>query len=285
MSIVVTGATGHLGRLAVEALLNRGVPSDQVVATGRDAAKLAELRSLGVEVRRADYTDLASLKEAFVGADRLLFVSSSEVGQRVDQHRNVVSAARDADIGMVAYTSIHRADTTSLLLAHEHKATEQLITESGLRYVFLRNAWYLENYTAQIPTALDHGVLTGAAADGRVSAATRADYAEAAAVAVTTDDLAGRTCELGGDQAFTMTEFAAALSAQSGTHVTYQNLPTAEYAALLAQLGLPPAAAEVYADADAGVARGELLVDSRDLSRLIGRPTTTADQAITAALA
>jgi NAD(P)H dehydrogenase (quinone) len=285
MSIVVTGATGHLGGLAVRALLDRGVAADQVIATGRNASKLAELDSLGVGVRRADYTDPASLKQAFVGADTLLFVSSSEVGQRVDQHRNVLAAARDAGVDLVAYTSITRADSSPLLLAAEHRATEQMIVESGLPHVLLRHSWYIENYTAQIPGILERGVIVGAAGDGRISAATRADYAEAAAAVVTTDGHAGTVYELGGDTAFTMTEYAAALSGQSGTPVAYQNLPVEDYAASLTEHGLPAEAAAVYADADAGVARGDLYVDTGDLSRLIGRPTTPLADVIATALA
>jgi NAD(P)H dehydrogenase (quinone) len=284
MSFVVTGATGHLGGLAVQALLDRGVPADQVIATGRDATKLAELRSLGVGVRQADYSDPASLKQAFAGADKLLFVSSSEVGQRVDQHSNVVAAARDAGMNLVVYTSIVRADSSPLLLAAEHRATEQVIVEAGLPYVFLRNSWYLDNYTSQIPSTLDRGVITGAAGDGRISAASRADYAEAAAAVLTTDVSAGSVYELGGDQAFTMTEYAAALSERSGRPVAYQDLPTADYAASLTAVGLPAAAAEVYADGDAGVARGDLFVDTGDLHRLIGRPTTTLAEAIATVL-
>lgn len=284
MSIVVTGATGHLGGLAVSALLDRGVPADQVIATGRDAAKLTELKSLGIGVRRADYTDPASLKNAFVGADQLLFVSSSELGRRVDQHRNVIAAARDAGVDLVVYTSITRADSSPLLLAAEHRATEQLIIESGLPYVFLRNSWYLENYTSQIAGVLDRGVIAGAAGDGRVSAAARADYAEAAAAILTTDVIAGSVYELGGDTAFTMAEYAAALSEQSGTPVAYQNVPVEDYAASLTELGLPADAGAVYADSDAGIARGDLLVDTGDLGRLIGHPTTRLVSAIATAL-
>ncbi len=284
MSIVVTGATGHFGGLAIRALLDRGIPADEVIAIGRNATKLAGLESLGIGVRRADYTDPASLKEAFAGADKLLFVSSSEVGQRVDQHRNVIAAGRDAGVELVAYTSITRADSTPLLLGAEHRATEQLIVDSGLPYVFLRDSWYLENYTSQIPSILERGVITGAAGEGRISAAARADYADAAAAVVTSEGHAGRVYELGGDTAFTMAEYAAVLSEQSGKPVTYRDLPASDYAASLTGQGVPADAAAVYADADAGVARGDLYVDTGDLRQLIGRPTMPLADAIATAL-
>jgi len=284
MSIVVTGATGHLGRLTVEALLARGVEAEQIVAVGRNAARLAELAVRGVTVRRADYTDPASLKEAFVGAERALLISGSEPGQRIPQHRNVVDAAKDAGVDLIAYTSVLRADTTPLLLTADHKATEEYIRESGLPFVLLRNSWYIENYTSQIPAALENGVIIGAAGEGRISGATRGDYAAATTAALTDDAHAGQVFELGGDQDFTMAEYAAVLSDASGKTVVYQDLPTDEYVKTLVGFGLPEAAAEVYADADAGVARGDLFVETGDLSRLIGRPTTSMADAVAAAL-
>jgi len=284
MSIVVTGATGHLGRLAVEALLARDVPAGQVVAAGRDPDRLADLADRGVVVRRGDYNDRASLKEALVGADRLLLVSSSEVGSRIPQHRNVVDAALDAGVGLIAYTSVLRADSTAMLLAEEHQATEEYIRASGLPFALLRNSWYAENYTAQIPVALDNGVILGAAGQGRVSAATRADYAEAAAVVASGDGHAGAVYELGGDEAFTLTEYAALLAEKSGRAVTYRDLSVADYVSTLVGVGLPEGVAQVYADADAGLARGDLFVDSGDLSRLIGRPTTSIGDAIDSTL-
>lgn len=284
MSIVVTGATGHLGRLAVETLLARGVAAEQIVAVGRNAQRLAELAVGGVTVRRADYADPASLKEAFVGADKALLVSGSEAGQRIQQHRNVVDAATEAGVDLIAYTSVLRAETTPLLLAADHKATEEYIRESDLPFVFLRNSWYIENYTSQIPTALENGVIIGAAGEGRISGATRRDFAAAAAAALTDDAHADQVFELGGDHVFTMAEYAAVLSDASGRTVVYQDLPRDEYAETLVGFGLPEKAAEMYADADAGVARGDLFVETGDLSRLIGGPTTSLSDAVAAAL-
>ena len=181
MSIVVTGATGHLGRLIVEALLDNGIPAEDIVATGRAVDRLDDLATRGVVIRRADYSDPAGLASAFAGADKVMLVSGSEVGSRREQHRNAVDAAVTTGAGLIVYTSIAGADHTELLLADEHRATEAMIRDSGVPFAFLRNGWYLETYTAQIDAALDNGVIIGAAGDGLISGAARADYAAAAA--------------------------------------------------------------------------------------------------------
>ena len=201
------------------------------------------------------------------------------------QHGNVIEAAKEAGVELLGYTSIVRADTSQMILAAEHRQTEELLAASGLPIVLLRNSWYLENYTGQVATALEHGAVLGAAGEGRVSAATRADFAAAAAAALVADDQAGRVYELGGDTAFTLGEYAAALADESGTEVVYRDLPAAELSAVLVGAGLPEPYADILADSDLGLARGELLADSGDLSRLIGRPTTTPAEAIRAALA
>jgi len=282
MSLVVTGATGHLGRLVVEALLDRDVPAHHIVAAGRDIAKVADLVERGVQARRVDFTDPPTLREAFAGADRLLLISGTEVGQRVAQHQNAIDAAKDAGVGLVAYTSIANADHTSLRLAAEHQATEQALRTSGLAFTLLRNSWYIENYTAQLPTYLQRGAIFGSAGQGRISGATRADYA-AAAAAVLTSDHPEKVYELGGDQAFTLAELAAVISTVTGQAVRYQDLPVEEYEKLLIDAGLPEPYAALLADTDRGVARGDLDVTSGDLSRLIGRPTTTLTDAVAAA--
>lgn len=285
MSIVITGATGHLGRLTVESLLQRGVPAGQIVATGRDADKLAGLAARGVTVRQADYNDPAGLKEAFAGADKLLLISSSEVGQRAVQHRNAVDAARDAGVSLLVYTSAPKADDTELLLAAEHRITEEYIRASGLPFVLLRNCWYIENWTGQLATQLEHGAVLGAAGDGRVSGATRQDFAEAAAAVLAGEGHQGKVYELGGDHAFTLAEYAAAVSEQSGTTVVYRDMPVEAYVQTLVGFGLPEPVAVALADSDAGIARGDLLSDGGDLRRLIGRPTTPLSTAVKAALA
>lgn len=281
MSIVVTGATGHLGRLVVESLLERGVPATEIIATGRRVENLADLAERGVVVRPADYADPASLRAAFAGAEKLLLVSGSEVGQREAQHRNAIAAAKEAGVGLIAYTSILRADTSSLLLAAEHLATEQALAASGIPHVLLRNSWYIENYTAQLPVYLEHGI-AGAAGGGRVSAATRADYAEAAAAVLTGEGHAGAVYELGG-RPFGMVDLAEAVSAVAGRPVPYVDLPVEQYTAVLVGAGLPEPVAAVFADGDRGVAEGELLTDSGDLEKLIGRAPTSLTEALPAA--
>ncbi len=283
MSLVVTGATGQFGRLVVESLLTRGVPADQIVATGRDTTRLAELATRGVRAVAADYDDVASLEAAFAGADKLLLVSGSEIGQRARQHTNAISAAGAAGVGFVAYTSLVNADTSSLALADEHRATEAALRASGLAHALLRNGWYLENYTGQLATYLQHGV-AGAAGDGRVSAATRQDLADAAAAVLTTDVADGTILELGG-AAFTLTELADTISTASGTPVAYTDLDEATYRSVLVQAGLPEAYAALYADSDRGLSQGDLEVKGDDLATLIGRTPTTLAAAVATALA
>jgi len=283
MSIVITGATGHLGRLVVESLLTRGVPAGEIVATGRRTETLADLAGRGVGVRRADFDDEASLGEAFAGAEKLLLVSGSEAGRRVPQHGNAIRAAKAAGVRLIAYTSIVRADTSTLLLAADHRDTEGLLAEAGVPHVLLRNSWYLENYTGQLPVYLEHGI-AGAAGEGRISGATRADYAEAAAAVLTGDGHAGAVYELGGEP-FTMTELADVVSAATGRTVTYTDLPVEQYAELLVGAGLPEPVAVVLADGDRGAAAGELLVEGGDLEKLLGRTPRSLSDAVAAAVA
>ena len=278
MSIVVTGATGQLGRHVLEALLERGVAAGNIVAAGRSVEKLADFVERGVRVQPMDYADAGSVAAALKGATRVLLISGSEVGQRVDQHRTVIEAAKAEGVELLAYTSIANADTTSMLLADEHKATEALLRESGVPFVLLRNGWYLENYTEQLPGTLAQGAVAGSAGDGKVSGAARADYAHAAAAVLVADGQAGKVYELGGDEAFSMADLAAEISAATGKAVSYNDLPAGDYAELLASVGVPEAFAEILADSDLGIARG-------DLRRLIGRPTTSLGQAVRAAAA
>ncbi|MFF2318155.1 SDR family oxidoreductase [Arthrobacter sp. NPDC058097] len=283
MTIVITGATGQLGRLVVEALLESGLPADQIVAAGRTVDRIADLGERGVQVRSIDYSQPESLRQAFAGADKVLLVSGSEVGQRVEQHRNAINAAKDAGVGLIGYTSIANADTTTMQLASEHLATEEILRDSGVPFVLLRNGWYLENYTGQLPVQVQHGAVFGSAGDGRVSAAARADYAAAAAAVLLRDDQAGKVYELGGDDSFTLSELAGEVSAASGKPVTYTDLPAEKYTQVLVEAGLPEPYAAVLADSDLGIARGDLLVTSGDLSALLGRPTTPLRQAVQAA--
>ena len=285
VSIVVTGATGQLGRHVLEALLERGVPAADIVAAGRSVEKLADFSARGVRVQHMDYADPGSVAEALKGARRVLLISGSEVGRRVEQHRTVINAAKAEGVELLAYTSIANADTTGMLLADEHKATEALLRESGVPFVLLRNGWYLENYTEQLPGTLAQGALAGSAGAGKVSGAARADYAHAAAAVLVADGQAGKVYELGGDEAFSMADLASEITAATGKPVRYNNLPTEDYVGLLTGVGVPEAFAGILADSDLGIARGDLLVSTGDLRRLIGRPTTSLGQAVRAAAA
>jgi NAD(P)H dehydrogenase (quinone) len=281
--IVITGATGQLGQLVIKALLKK-VPASSIVAAVRNVEKAKDIAALGVQVRQADYNQPASWDTALKGADKVLLISSSEIGQRAKQHRAVIDAAKRAGVKLLAYTSVLRADTSVLGLAEEHRETEADIRKSGLPFIFLRNGWYTENYTVGIPSALSMGAVYGCAGDGRISSAARADYAEAAAVALTAGNQAGKVYELAGDAAFTMTEFAAEISRQSGKSIGYVNLPEIEYKKALLGAGLPEFLAELLANSSTGASKGALFDDGHQLSKLIGRPTTPLAMAVKAAL-
>lgn len=274
----VTGATGHLGNLAVLALLDRAVPASDVIAVVRDPAKAQALAERGVEVRVADYDDAAALVAALAGVDRLLFVSGSEVGQRERQHRNVVVAARATGVSRIAYTSIVRADENSMPLGAEHRATEVLLRDSGIPTLLLRNSWYVENYTDQLSQYLAAGAVIGATGQARIAAAPRADYAEAAAAALVGDVEEG-VYELGG-RAFSMAEFAAAVSAALGRSVPYRNVTLEEFEAGLVAAGLDAGTAAFVTALERGAAAGELDVAVTDLERLLGRPATDLATAV-----
>ena len=271
--IVVTGATGQLGQLVIKALLKK-VPASGIVAAVRNVEKAKDIAALGVQVRHADYSQPATWDAALKGADKVLLISSSEIGQRAKQHRAVIDAAKKAGVKLLAYTSVLRADTSPLGLAAEHKETEDYIRSSGIPFALLRHGWYTENYTAGIPGALAHGGVYGCAGNGRISSATRADYAEADAAVLIAENQAGKVYELAGDTAYTLAEFAAEISRQSGKNIGYVNLPQAEYKNVLVKVGLPEVVAELLSDSDTGASKGGLFDDGHQLSKLIGRPTT-----------
>jgi NAD(P)H dehydrogenase (quinone) len=283
MSVVVTGATGHLGRLVVDGLL-AVLPADQVVAVVRDKARAADLAERGVELRVADYDRPESLAGVFRAGDVVLLISASEVGRRVPQHTAVIDAARDAGVARLAYTGVLGGPAADFRLADEHKATEQAILDSGLPYTFLRNGWYHENYTERIPVQLEHGVV-GSAGDGRIGSASRADYAAAAVAVLTTGGHEGRAYELSGDQAWTLAEYAAELSRLSGREVAHTDVPAEVLEGILTGAGVPAPVAAVLVDVDvSGIRRGLLAGGTGDLARLIGRPTTPLADAMAAAL-
>ncbi|TLS40548.1 SDR family oxidoreductase [Streptomyces montanus] len=283
MSIVVTGATGHLGRFVIEGLLEK-VPASEVVALVRDKEKAAPLAARGVELRIADYSAPESLKGAFAAGDKVLLISGSEVGQRVPQHTAVIEAAKAAGVALLAYTSVLGGPEADFDLAAEHKVTEKLIIDSGLPYALLRNGWYHENYTEQLAPVLEHNAVVAAAGEGRVASASRADYAAAAVAVLTGEGHENKAYELSGDVAWSFDEYAAELSKQTGKEIAYNNVPGEVLQGILTGAGLPEPLATILVDVDKAIGRGLLAGRNGDLARLIGRPTTPIADAIAAAL-
>ncbi|POG48732.1 NAD(P)-dependent oxidoreductase [Streptomyces sp. ZL-24] len=284
MSIVVTGATGELGRLVIDELLAT-VPAGEIAAVVRDKEKAAPLAARGVELRIADYDRPETLAGAFRTGDRVLLISGSEVGKRVAQHTAIIEAAKAAGVAQLAYTGILGGPDADFALADEHKATERLILDSGLPYTFLRNGWYTENYTANLAPVLAHGAVVSNAGEGRVASASRADYAAAAAAVVTGEGHLGKAYELSGDTAWSFAEYAALLSEVTGKEIAYNNVPAAVHQEILVGAGLPEGFAAILTDVDEAIGRGSLAGTSGDLARLIGRPTTPLATTVRAALA
>lgn len=282
--IAITGASGQLGRLVLDELL-RTTPAAQLVAAVRTPSRVKDLAERGLQIRLADYDQPDTLATAFKGVEKLLLISSNEVGRRAPQHKAVIDAAKGAGVKLLVYTSILHADVSPLGLASEHKETEAFLKNSGLPFVILRNGWYSENYAAGIPAALQHGAILGCAGDGLIASAARADYAAAAAAALTLESQAGKIYELAGDEAYTLTQLAEEISRQSGKTIAYRNLSEADYKTVLLRAGLPEGLAALLSDSDSGASKGGLFDDSKQLSQLIGRPTTRLREVVKAALA
>jgi NAD(P)H dehydrogenase (quinone) len=280
MKIGITGATGQLGKLVVEQLIGQA-GKESVVALVRTPGKAEEL---GVEIRPFDYDKPEGLAEQLKGIDRLLLISANEIGQRARQHRNVIDAAKNAGVKWLVYTSLLHADSTTLNLAGEHLITEELIKESGIDYTILRNGWYTENYTASIGGALAGGAFIGSAGSGKISSAARADYAEAAAKVITDESYKGKVFELAGDYAYTLSDLAAEISKQSGTVIQYKDLPETEYAKILESFNIPAGFAGAIASWDVSASNEDLFDNSRQLSKIIGRPTTSMAESVKSAI-
>ncbi|MEU0055221.1 SDR family oxidoreductase [Streptomyces sp. NPDC006334] len=282
MSIVVTGATGHLGRHVVEQLLEK-VPAEQITAVVRSESKAADFAARGVKLAIADYNTPETFDGLFAAGDKVLLISGNEFDKgRPQQHQVVIDAAKAAGVALLAYTSAPGSLTAAL--ADDHRATEKALAASGVPYALLRNGWYHENYTEQLAPVLEHSAVVAAAGEGRVSSAARADYAAAAVAVLTGEGHEGKTYELGGDEAWSFAEYAAELSRQTGKEIVYKDVPAEALVGILTGAGLPGPFAEILAGVDASIAKGELVVSSGDLSRLAGRPTTPLSEAITAAL-
>ena len=282
MSIVVTGATGHLGRHVVEQLLEK-VPADQITAVVRDEAKAADFAARGVKIAVADYNTPESFGSLFSAGDKVLLISGNEFDKgRVGQHKVVIEAAKAAGVALLAYTSAPGSLTAAL--ADDHRGTEEALLASGLPYALLRNGWYHENYTENLAPALEHGAVVQAAGEGRVSSASRADYAAAAVAVLTGEGHENKTYELGGDEAWSFAEYAAEVSKATGKEIAYSPVSVEAYTGILAGAGLPGPLAAVLAGVDASIEKGELVVSTGDLSRLTGRPTTPLADAIAVAV-
>ncbi|WP_338896587.1 SDR family oxidoreductase [Streptomyces sp. TG1A-60] len=282
MSIVVTGATGNLGKFVIEGLLEK-VPAEQITAVVRSAEKAAGFAARGVKIAVADYSAPETFDGVFAAGDKVLLISGSEVDKgRVAQHQVVIDAAKAAGVALLAYTSAPGSLTAAL--ADDHRGTEEALLASGLPYVLLRNGWYNENYTEQLAPVLEYNAVTHAAGEGRVSSAARADYAAAAVAALTGQGHENKTYELGGDVAWSFAEYAAELSRQTGKEIANNPVPVDALVGILTGAGLPEPFAAILAGVDASIEKGELVVSSGDLSRLIGRPTTPIAASISAAL-
>jgi NAD(P)H dehydrogenase (quinone) len=281
--IVITGATGQLGRLVIAELL-KSVPAGKIVAAVRNPGKAADLAALGVQVRQADYDRPDTLAKAFQGAEKVLLISASEIGRRFPQHQAAIDAAKAAGVKLLAYTSLLKAASSPLPLAAEHKATEAYLAGSGVPHVLLRNGWYTENYAASIAPALQHGAFVGCAGEGRIASAARADYAAAAARVLVQDGQAGKVYELAGDEAYTLAQFAAEISRQAGRTIPYKDLAEGEYKGILLGAGLPEPIAALLAESDTGARKGGLDDAGHALRELIGRPTTPMAVTVAAAV-
>jgi NAD(P)H dehydrogenase (quinone) len=284
--ILITGATGKLGQLIIQGLLEKGVSPETLAALVRDPRKAGALKGSGVALRMGDYTDPATLERSFQGVETLMFVSSSDLGARAPSHKNVIAAAKKAGVQQIIYTSILGADSSPMALGADHRETEKALLESGVPFTLLRNGWYFENYTENLGSALAHGAILGAAGEGRYAMATRKDFADAVvAVLLSAKAEAGKVYELGGAPAITLSELAAEVALQSGKPVAYVDLPQAEFQGKLEGFGLPAFVAHLLADADAAAKKGFLDTSSGDLQKLIGRPTTSLAEAVRAGLA
>ncbi|MBX2914212.1 MAG: SDR family oxidoreductase [Cyclobacteriaceae bacterium] len=281
MKTAVTGANGQLGRLIIQRLKEK-TSTQGLVALVRTPEKANDL---DVEVRAFDYDQPETLAASLNSVDVLLLISGSEIGKRKQQHENVINAAKKAGVKKIVYTSVLHADKSSLGLAPEHLATEQALKASGITYTILRNGWYTENYAASIPGSVQAGAFVGSAKDGKISAAARKDYADAAVVVLTTSGHDNKVYELAGDTNFTLTNLAAEVSKQTGKNIPYNNLPEAEYAEILKKIGLPEPMAHAYASMDVSASKNDLFDDSKQLSGLIGRSTTPLAEVVKETLA
>ncbi|TAN11626.1 MAG: SDR family oxidoreductase [Chitinophagaceae bacterium] len=280
MKIGITGATGQLGNLVVHKLKEK-VPAGNIIALVRSVEKVTEP---GVAARGFDYEKPDILKTALKDVDTLLLISASGLEGRFPKHKNVIEAAKQSGVRWIVYTSLLHTDSSSIDLAKEHKVTEKILIDSGISFTILRNGWYTENYTSSVPGAIRGGAFMGCAGNGKISLAARADYADAAVAVLTGRGHPGKTYELAGDNAYTLSDLAAEISRQTGKNIPYKNLSEKEYTEALTGFGIPEMFAKAIAGWDTGASKNDLFDDSRQLSQLTGKPTTPLSLSITEAI-
>jgi NAD(P)H dehydrogenase (quinone) len=284
MTILVSGASGRLGRLVLDRLIARGVPASELVAGARSPREVDDLRARGIRTVAFDYDDPATLRAGLKGIDRFVLVSVSQPNTPVTQHDAVIEAAAAADVSALAYTSVYRASESALPLAPIHAAAERAIAATDLPAVILRNNSYTELYLGTVMRARQTGIITAAAGGGRIAGATRPDFADAAAVAITGESYLGRVLELSGDAAFSYADLAAAAAQIWGRDVAYLALTGEQMLSQFSSLGLDAKTAQVLATIDDAIAAGHLDSSDRTLSEMIGRPTTSLIDALRAGL-
>lgn len=276
MKIGITGSTGKVAGAMLKKLKTLVDPSD-IVAFARNPAKAADL---GVEVRQADYYNPGDWEPALRGIDRLVMISASEFNDREGQHANVLRGAKAAGVQHVLYTSFLHAQTSPLPITAAHKYTENLLVELDIPSTIMRDPYYTQNWTGQLPIQIERGSILGCYHDGKVTPASRADLAESLAIVTAGQGHEGKIYSLSGDEAFTFAEFAAELSRQCGKKVDYIDMSEADYAAAMIEAGVPEIPAKIQATVAEGASKGWLFDDSTTLSGVLGRPTKTVSQVL-----
>jgi NAD(P)H dehydrogenase (quinone) len=274
--LTVTGATGKLGRLVIEGLLER-VPADQIVAAVRNPEKATDFAERGVNVRLADYNEPHTLIPALEDTDRLLLISTNDPTHTLAQHTAVTDAAKQVGVGLLAYTSL-------VAPIGPYQSSEPIIRESGLPFTLLRNNQYAEHYAQFVKQALAIGVFVGSTGEGRVAAATRDDFAAAAVAVLTGEGHENKVYELNGDVAWSLPELVAEVSRATGKEIGYQNVSAEKHVEVLVTAGIPRPLANVWVAVYRAIAEGSFARTTPDLRDLIGRPTTTLAESVAAAI-
>lgn len=279
MTILVTGATGEFGQDALKSLKEL-LPQEEIFALARNQEKATDIEEAGFKIRIGDYDQLDSLKEAFKGIDRLLFVSGNAVGSRKPQHKNVVEAAKTDGVKYIAYTSFGKADTSASPLAEEHAYTEKLINEAQIPHTFLRNNWYLENELPLLGAARQSGQLIHNGRNGKAGWALTREYAEVAARAVSGKFDFPEVLELGGPLR-SYQELGDSLAAATGKDIEVISGNAKEAAqALVDNAGLPQSVAETLVSFQQVVGSSALEVAPVDFTKYLGHPLTKLSDAI-----